>query len=281
MIPGPWRRRRGITALAWGALKTRFRRTPESGWTDALAVVGVVLPVAMLVAYAGTGWSLPQEAPTGFAQPLAWAIGRAAAGPALLLALAGLRLRRTAALAGAALLIWDVAPVASSSLESWLVTGPTVDVAVFALALEAVALAIPPGPQRGRQLLSRTQIGITVTLAAAVGLPGVVIGSSAPRQVIMTVLIVVTMAGLVVISPLSRRVMVLLAVPAYFFAAGSVVPLAQIQTAGQTAAGWEGPVRVALIGLPLAVLAGVALAAALRAHLATAATVSQAAAAKY
>jgi hypothetical protein len=251
--------------LAWGALRIRLRLTPESSWADALAVVSVVLPLVALVVYAGIGWNSLEQVPPRLFWTLAAVEGRTVGAPLLLLMLVLLRLRRTAALATVAVLVWDVWAVVSGGLQNWIVISPATDVAIFALVLEAVALAVSPGPRRGLQLLTRGQIAFTIAAAAAVGLSGVVTQSDALRQAILVTVIVATMAGLAVVSALSRRVMLLVSVPVYYFAIGSAVP-PLVGSFGQVSAWWEGPMRVTLICLPLAVLGCMTLAAALRAH---------------
>ena len=73
-----------------------------------------------------------------------------------------------------------------------------------------------------------------------------------------------TLAGMMLATALSKRVATLLALPVYYLIVEFAVPPSSIGGAYESTSGWVGPLRITLTVLPLAVLLGVALVAALR-----------------
>jgi hypothetical protein len=89
----------------------------------------------------------------------------------ILAAVVLLRLRRTAALAAAAMLIWSVVCIADP--PNWSYIGPQSMLIFLALGLELTALGASPGPRRGRQLLTWKDYALTVAVAATGSRPAV------------------------------------------------------------------------------------------------------------
>jgi hypothetical protein len=75
----------------------------------------------------------------------------------------------------------------------------------------------------------------------------------------MIALVVITLAGMAVAAPLSRRVALALSIPVYYLVVGYLVLPSFSNSPGYSTAGWEGPLRVSLTVLPFAVLLCVAL----------------------
>jgi hypothetical protein len=172
--------------LMVGALRVRLQPSrvdpAEPVWRDALAILSVILPVAMLLI------SATQQ--TQLTAPLA------------LVALVLLRLRRLAALAAAATLFW----LAFFSGSATLVNGTADAPGFLALGLEIVALTASPGPRRGLQLLTwkHTALAVIATLAV-----------SATSYPLTVTAIAVICAAMALASSLGRWLLVLLAIPAY------------------------------------------------------------------
>jgi hypothetical protein len=185
------KRRPGIgeaADLIWGALRVRCqpsRNGAEPAWRDALAVLSVVLPVIVFIITAvhvagqlpvildGTPNIFSNRAPLWlFIQNRAplWLFIQFTA-PLALLALALLRLQRTAARTAAALLIG----LAYLAVLSYQVGGPdpgeiisiAVPYLVLAVGLQIVAVTASPGPRRGLQLLTPKHVALTVIAAIA------------------------------------------------------------------------------------------------------------------
>jgi len=219
----PGQRRPGLAEsadLIWGALRVRLRPGLDSaadpGWRDTLAVLSVVLPLTVLLVYAGseaTAFSLTLEPPDGAGSLLLY-LAASLAVPLLLTALVLLRLRRTAALATAGLMI---AITAASLIQAGVIgLGNALEAAAFAgfvLVLELAALLASPGPRRGLQILSRRYRMLVAAVAAAVG---AATGLSTPHpgwRLPAAALVATIAIGMAVASPLSRRLLVLLAIP--------------------------------------------------------------------
>ena len=256
--------------LVWGALLIRLRParpgTAWPLWRDALAVVSVVLPLAFLakeivsVTTVLTLQPVTHVAFVAFAQELlvsagAWVI---------LTALVLLRLRRIAILATAGLLIWFLAATAGATY--WVAIDPGVMLTVAVLGLELTALLVSAGPRRGMSLMTWRYYALAVLAPAAVAcvlqwvwLPHPLLANAA-----IVSLVAITLAGMMVATPLSRRVALALSIPAYYLVVGYLVPPSFSGSLGVSEAGWEGPLRVSLTVLPFAVLLCVALVVARR-----------------
>ena len=256
--------------LIWGALLIRLRParpgTAWPLWRDALAVVSVLLPPAFLayefvsVSTVLTLQPVTHEAFVAFLQELlvsagAWGI---------LTTLVLLRLRRVAILATAGLLIWFL--VATAGAPYWVGSDPGVMLTVSVLGLELAALLASSGPRQGMPLMTWRYCALAVLVPAAVAcifrwvwLPHPLLANAA-----IVTLVAITLAGMMVATPLSRRVALALSIPAYYLVVGYLVPPSFSDTLGASEAGWEGPLRVSLTVLPFAVLLCVALVVARR-----------------
>lgn len=245
--------------LIWGALRIGLRPgshgSPDPRWRDALAAVSVVLPLLALLYFTihdllGLAWLRPDHALLAAIaqldlQALAWWLALAT--------LVLLRLRRTAALAAAAMLIWYPVTWAGGFLN-WDYLDPQWMLIFFALGLEIAALLTSPGPRRGLQILTRKHYALAAVVAVTLG---AVLGwlwpsHRAASDAIMITVIAVSTGGMVATSPLSRRVMVLLSALAYYFIVGLVVMPSMVGGPYEYTSGWVGPLRVTLTCLPLA-----------------------------
>jgi hypothetical protein len=251
--------------LTWGALLIRLRParpgTAWPLWRDALAVVSVVLPLAFLayeivsVTTVLTPQPVTQVAFIAFAQELlvgagAWAV---------LTALVLLRLRRVAILAAAGLLIWFL--VAMAAAPYWVAIAPGVMLTAAALGLELAALLASAGPRQGMPLMTWRYYALAVLVPATV--PCVFHWVRLPHPLLADATVItlaaITLAGMAVATPLSRRVALALSLPVYYLVVGYLVPPSFSGSPGVNEAGWEGPLRISLTVLPLAVLLCVAL----------------------
>lgn len=219
----PGQRRPGFAesaSLIWGAMRVRLRPGLDSaadpGWRDALAVLSVLLPVSVLFGYGGTefaAFSLTLSAPAG-AGPVLLYVAVTLGLPLLLTTLVLLRLRRTAALATAGLMIWIVgSTIAQAGAGGLAFELESAAFAGFILGPELAALLASPGPRRGLQILSWRYrvlvIGAAATIGAAAGLS---ISHPAVAPVVVGLVTIIAI-GMAVASPLSRRILVLLAIP--------------------------------------------------------------------
>ena len=140
--------------LIWGALLIRVRPARRGTawplWREALAVVSVLLPLMVLAYFTLLDVSLLVSVRPG--SPIFDAFARLDAeflgGWLLVAVLALLRLRRTAALAAAALLIWLA--YSSSQAVNWSYIDAPSMLALVAAGLETAALLASPGPARAR-----------------------------------------------------------------------------------------------------------------------------------
>ena len=187
------KRRPGLAEAAdllLGALRVRLQPSradvAEPAWRDALAILSVILPVVILM--------IPALQVTQLGAPL------------VLAALVLLRLRRLAALAAAAMLIWLAFFSGSGTLVNGTIDAP----GYLALGLEIVALTASAGPRRGLQFLTWKHAAVTVIATLAV--------TTYPLTVIA---IAVICAAMALTSSLSRWLLVLLAIPAYPYLLGS------------------------------------------------------------
>jgi hypothetical protein len=246
--------------LLWGALRIRVRTRsapPDPRWRDALAVCSVVAPLLLLGVVAGAVFSLAADH-LGLIVSLGTIIPAhpVVLGPVVLMALVLLRLRRLAALAAlvatAGLSFYAVRASAygSAGYMFWVVLG----------ALETAALVCSPGPRRGLDLLGRRRMAaITIAAMAAGALLGLAVASDAvPLPVISGLALVLALgsAGAAAVairsSPVGRRVLALLAIPA----CPLIIAVSGLTPAGPVTAG-----DLELVYLPtLAVLSVVLLA---------------------
>jgi hypothetical protein len=256
--------------LVWGALLIRLRPAPPGTawplWRDALAVVSVVLPLAFLaykivsVTTVLTLQPVTHVAFIAFAQELLVSAGALV----ILTTLVLLRLRWVAILATAGLLMWFL--VATASAPDWVVIEPGVMLTVAVLGLELAALLASAGPRRGMQLMSWRYYALAVLAPAAVACVFHWVWLPHPLLADATVIVLaaITLAGMAVATPLSRRVALALSIPAYYLVVGHLVPPSFSGSFGVSEAGWEGSLRVSLTVLPFAVLLCVALVVARR-----------------
>lgn len=256
--------------LIWGGLLIRLRParpgTAWPLWRDALAVVSVLLPLAFLASqiFSVSSQLTPQpEIHTTFVAFLQEMLVSAGAW-VLVTALVLLRLRRIAILATAGLLIWFL--VATAGAPYWVGIDPGVMLTAAALGLELAALLASAGPRQGIPLMTWRYYALAVLVPVAVAaiytwvwLPHPLLANAA-----MITLVVITLAGMAVATPLSRRVALALSIPIYYLVVGHLVAPSFSYSPGGSSAGWEGPLRVSLTVLPFAVLLCVALVVALR-----------------
>jgi hypothetical protein len=259
--------------LIWGALQIRLRpgRGGPAGpcWRDALAAVSVVLPLLFLL-YFGAHGLLALASPIPDHALFAAFIRSDVETLGLWLILAALvllRLRRTAALSAAGMLIWHAST--SAGTPNWGYTGPQPMLISAALGLEIAALAASSGPRRGLQILTWKHYALTAVVAVTLGVTINTLWPSHPAvaDAITITVIAVGTTGMAAASALSRRVMVLLSVLAYYLIVGLVVMPSIVSSDGGAVfeSGWVGPLRITLTCLPLAAaIACLAITAALR-----------------
>jgi len=246
--------------LTWGALRIGLRPgshgSPHPRWRDALAAVSVVLPLLFLLYFAvhdllALASPLPNRAVfAAFLRSDVQTLGSWL----ILTALVLLRLRRTAALAAAAMLIWFAVSVAGAL--NWSYIDPQSMLIFLALGLEIAALVTSPGPRQGLQILTWKHYALVAVVAATLGsVPGWLwLSHPAVSDATMITVIAVSMARMVAASPLSRRIMVLLSVLAYYFIVGLVVLPSVVGGPYEVASGWVGPLRITLTCMPLAMV---------------------------
>ena len=214
--------------LIRGALRIRLRpvlgTAADPSWRDALALFSVVLPLLMLTL---TAMSVLLYRRQGVIFPPHAAVtGLLLQGQLLVVPLVLARLRRTAALAAVATLIWmlGVTIVGPASYNATELT------AYFCfLGLEALALLLSPGPSRGLELLGWRRTPVLL-IAGVAGAAVVTSGSpvAAHRGGLIAVMalavLVIIVIALALASVTSRRVVALLAIPAYPFVLAMLVP---------------------------------------------------------
>ena len=226
----------------------------DQRWSDALAVVSVVAPLLLLVA-ALTEFRIPQAVASSITGHPHWeltaTLGLAdlpmAAGAPGVTLLVFLRLRRLAGLGALATAIGQVAAGAVPAFAGY--ADPAVAFTVLLSCTAAVALLLSPGPDRGLALLTRS--GTALVGAAALILGGFSVGGdvwfgSAPTRFddfggrvagvpadLLIAVVLVGVAAACLRAPVSRRVLVLLAIP--------VIPYAFL---------WQEKLAVDLFGEP-------------------------------
>jgi hypothetical protein len=256
--------------LIWGALLIRLRParpgTAWPLWRDALAVVSVLLPLIVLAYWGLLRVALLATLPGG--SPLFDAVARSDArflgGWTIVAALALLRLRRTAALAAVALLIWLA--YSSSAVPHWSYMDAAAMLSLSVAGLEIAALVASPGPRRAMRIINwrHYALALAIPLGLASVFNWVWLGHPAVCDAIVITACAVTLAGMALASPLARRVAAFLAIPVYYLIVQFLVPPSVTGGPYEAISGWEGPLRVMLTCAPFAVLLGVALAVAMR-----------------
>ena len=230
----------------------------DQRWSDALAVVSVVAPLLLLVA-ALTEFRIPQAVASSITGHPHWeltaTLGLAdlpmAAGAPGVILLVFLRLRRLAGLGALATAIGQVAAGAVPAFAGY--ADPAVAFTVLLSGTAAVALLLSPGPDRGLALLTRS--GTALVGVAALILGGFSVGGDVwfgpgndgaltqsdnvggkvaglPADLLIAA-VLVGVAAACLRAPVSRRVLVLLAIP--------VIPYAFL---------WQEKLAVDLFGPP-------------------------------
>jgi len=219
-----------IKRARWFSWTVRDQR-----WSDALAAVSVIAPLLLLVA-ALAEFHIPQAAASSVTGHPHWrltaTVGLAdlplAAGAPAVTLLAFLRLRRLAGLGALATAIGQVAAGAVPALSGY--ASPAVAFTVLLACTAAAALLLSPGPGRGLALLTRG--GTALVGAGALILGGFSVGGSVwfgsasspeftgfSREVtglpgdLLIAGVLVTVAVACLRTPVSRRVLALLAIP--------------------------------------------------------------------
>ena len=209
-------------------------------WSDALAVVSVVAPLLLLVA-ALAEFHIPQAVASSVTRHPDWRVTAtlgladlplAAGAPAVAL-LAFLRLRWLAGIGALATAIGQIAAGVFGSVPTFSgYASPAVAFIVLLSCTAAAALLLSPGPDRGLALL--TCEGTALVGAGALILGGFSVGGSAwlgypsssspgftgfgsevaglPADLLIAA-VLVTVAAACLRAPVSRRVLVLLAIP--------------------------------------------------------------------
>ena len=226
----------------------------DQRWSDALAVVGVVAPLLLLVA-ALTEFRIPQAVASSITGHPHWGLTAtlgladlpmAAGAPGVTL-LVFLRLRRLAGLGALATAIGQIAAGAVPAFAGY--ADPAVAFTVLLSGTAAVALLLSPGPDRGLALLTRS--GTALVGAAALILGGFSVGGDVwfgarptrfddfggkvaglPADLLIAA-VLIGAAAACLRAPVSRRVLVLLAIP--------VIPYAFL---------WQEKLAVDLFGEP-------------------------------
>ena len=249
--------------LILGALRIRLHLAPGqlagALWRDALAVVSTVLPLIILVYFGVLTLSLLGEH-GALAGLLARNDAERLAVWTVLSACVLLRLRRTAALVAAALLIWAASP--ATYTPGWMYLSLNSTLIFVTLGLEVAALLASPGPRRGLQILTWKGYATAAAVPAAVASAGLWVWLSHPAvaAAVAFLAIALAIAGTVMTSALGWRVAALLSVPAFYAAAQMLVLPVMVGTIYDSMPGWEGPLRITLTFLPVAALLGVAVA---------------------
>jgi hypothetical protein len=254
--------------LVWGALLIRLRpaRTAWPHWRDALAIVSVLLPLMALAYSALLTLAALAALPAGspLFNALAGYNAKFLGGWAIVAALALLRLRRTAALAATAQLIWLAYSIADAPNWSY-IDAPSMR-SLSVAGLEIAALLASPGPRRAMQIITwrHYALALAIPLGLASVLSWVWVGDPAVSNSIVTTACAVILAGMTLASPVARRVAAFLALPVYYLIATLLVPPSMIGGRYEVTSGWDGPLRVTVTCAPFAVLLCVALVVALR-----------------
>ncbi len=251
--------------LVWGALLIRLRParpgTAWPRWRDALAVVSVLLPLAFLsnvtVSVIST-LTQDTESRAAFVALLQSTLVSCAAW-IVLTALVLLRLRRTAMLVTAGLLIWYL--IITAGAPDWSGIDPDAMLITAVLGLELAALLASAGPRAAMTLMTWRYYALALLVPAVLACVTTWLWLPHPllADVIVVTVVTSTLAAMTVATPLSRRAALVLSIPAYYLVAGQLV-LPSI-SGPDNESGWLGPLRVTVTVLPFAVLLCVALVA--------------------
>jgi hypothetical protein len=134
-----------------------------------------------------------------------------------------------------------------------------------ALGLEVVALVASPGPRRGMRLMTWKHYAFAVAVPALIGPLSLWVWPSHPAvpEAVPVAVIGIIIAGMMLSTPLNKRLGILLSIPAYYVVIGFLVlPRVENSPYGSMAV-WDGPLRITLTVFPFAVLLYVALRVAL------------------
>lgn len=226
--------------LMLGAVRARFRSAVTAGaapgWRDALALFSLVAPLVAVVAAVACSPSLlwgfellgyPDRVPvlqhllTNHRSLLLAAL---IALPEIAVLVAPLilslfRLRRTAALAAAGLLIWTIMLIwipPPAAMSTWAFAPANAAVYQIFLVMQAVALLTSAGPRRGWQLITRRGLLISGLWLAA-GILSVL--HAAHVAAISSILVNASFIALLLslASAKARRLLMLLAIPSSAF----------------------------------------------------------------
>jgi hypothetical protein len=253
----PGQRRPGLAEsanLIGAAVRIRLRGTSPgsaSQWRDTLAQTSLVLPVLLAVAaltqlalYGPGGqqpvlarWLAPHLYLISWSGPVWWPIVPLAA----LAVPAALGWRPGTAAVTALLSAFCLIEVGSDVVAAQMGINPAFlepadALGVAVLAVEALALAASPGPRRGRALLSRRHYLLITAAGVAIGAAGTVdrwerrlphgdnavVFRSPQAALALGGLIVIIAAAMLIRGAASRRLLVTLALPAYFYVLNGV-----------------------------------------------------------
>lgn len=211
----PGQRRPGLAdsaSLLCGGLRVRARASlrdhSDPGWRDALAVASVTMPLAWL------GLSLPGMFPQpGVQLPLGELLVSTAFRalvPVVFTVLLLFRLRRTTAV----LALMAAAGFGIISGRLGLVS-PGAAIPLFFCLAEAAALLASDGPRRGWQILTWRRRSLLLLGTAAAGAASAGRFFGLPASLAAAALVSMTVLALALLFAMARRVLALLAVPAY------------------------------------------------------------------
>jgi len=253
----PGQRRPGLAEsanLLGGAVRIRLRGTsPGSAaqWRDTLAQTSLVLPLLLVVAAltqlalsepggqqsAVARWLAPHLFVMTLGTPVWWPVAplAALAVPAVLGWRTGTALGTLLLSAFCVMGVGSDLVAAQRGLEPDLVE-PAWALGLAVLAIEALALAASPGPRRGRALLSRWHYLLIAAAGVGIGAAGTVgwwhsrtlhrdytPAFRFPQSaVILGGLVVIIAVAMLIGRAASRRLLVTLALPAYFYVLNGV-----------------------------------------------------------
>lgn len=269
--PGQRRPRlRDVLDLLYGAGLIRLRRARAAfsgNWRDALAVAGVIAAVLQGAHAAIPAWDLVQNPGWGPGLGMvAWILLMAVS--AMMAAVAAVCGRRSLAMVFA----WSYAAAEIAWIGIWtagdivgsfggLSTGSILtyySLTLCSAVLTALAVTLPPGPRRGIEILGRRRLMwasliVLATLPFVAASPGAelvpleaLLDGILPQMLPLTMALTVlaALAGRAARSPVGRRAVLLLAIPAAHH-------LTITDLAAGLAFNASGPVAIAMILLPV------------------------------